>query len=126
MVKTAYIYQPHFMTSMFRVAVNKQQSKDKNRIVVTCSPQYNGVWEYDASIHKTCGKWVNGKTVCYEIPIECCNRVATLDDIVKPENRKEVIKQQKAWLNNAVKNRDYSYAEVPDWMVREIKNGVYR
>lgn len=65
------------MTSMFRVSVSKQQSKDKNRIV-------------------------------------------------KPENRKEVIKQQKAWLNNAVKNRDYSYAEVPDWMVREIKNGVYR
>lgn len=124
MERIAYIYQPHFKTSMFRVAMNKQQSKDENYIVVTCSPQYNGLWKYAGTIRDTCGRWMNGKIGCYEIPISSCTRMKMLDDIEKPKIRKEVVKQQKTWLNNSVKNRDYSYVEVPDWVVREIKEEV--
>ena len=123
MVNVAYIYQPHFKTSMFRVAINKQQSEDTNYIVVTCSPQYNGVWKYDGSLHKTCGRWANGKTTCYEIPISKCVFVKSLDEIQQVERRKEVIRQQKEWLESEVRNRNYSYKETPDWMLDEVCNG---
>ena len=122
MENIAYIYQPHFKTSMFRVAVNKQQSKDTNYIVVTCSPQYNGVWKYSGDIHYSCDRWINGKTACYEIPISSCTFVKSLNEIVPIDKRRMVINQQKEWLKNEVKNRNYSYSEIPDWMMKEIKD----
>lgn len=125
MINIAYIYQPHFKTSMFRVAVNKQQSKDTNYIVVTCSPQYNGVWKYSGDIHKTCGKWINGKTTCYEIPISSCTFVKSLNEIIPTDKRQMVIHQQKEWLKSEVRNRNYSYSEIPDWMMDEIKETPY-
>lgn len=125
MENVAYIYQPHFKTSMFRVAVNKQQSKETNYIVVTCSPQYNGLWKYNGDLHESCSRWINGKTTCYEIPISKCTFVKSLDEIVQPQHRKEVIKQQQSWLQNQVKNRDYMYSELPDWVVKELK-GIVR
>ena len=121
MENVAYIYQPHFKTGMFRVAVNKQQSLKTNYIVVTCSPQYNGVWKYDGILHKDCGRWLNGKTMCYEIPISSCTFLKSLDEIQQPNKRKEVMRQQKKWIENHVKNRDYSYNEVPEWIIRELK-----
>ena len=122
MNNVAYIYQPHFKTSMFRVATNKQQSKDTNYIVVTCSPQYNGVWKYSGDVHKTCGKWINGKTTCYEIPISSCTFVKSLNEIIPIDKRRMVINQQKEWLKSEVKNRNYSYSGIPDWMMKEIKD----
>lgn len=118
MVNVAYIYQPHFKTSMFRVAVNRQQGDDTNYIVVTCSPQYNGLWKYDGKLHKTCGKWVNGKTVCYEIPIAECTFVKGLNEIQQPSHIQAVVKQQEEWFNNKVRNREYTYAEKPPWMLK--------
>ena len=117
MINVAYIYQPHFNTSMFRVAVNKQQSNDTNYIVVTCSPQYNGVWKYGGEIHKTCGRWVNGKTVCYEIPISSCAFVKSLNEIQQIDKRQEVMKQQEKWFKNEVKNQHLNYKDKPTWML---------
>jgi hypothetical protein len=110
------------MTEMFRVAVNKQQCDIDNFIVVTCSPQYNGVWKYDGSLHRSCGVWPNGKTLCYEIPIKSCTFVKSLDEMTDKVKRKMVADQQWEWFTNQVKNRNYTYSEKPDWFVEELKN----
>lgn len=122
---TAYIYQPHFKTSMFRVAANKQQSGGDNYIVVTCSPQYNGVWKYPGSLHSSCGRWVNThNTVCYEIPISSCSFVKSLEEIVSPDRFKNVVKQQIEWFTKEVRNRNYTYAEVPGWFLKESRDYI--
>jgi hypothetical protein len=79
------------------------------------------VWKYDGSLHKTCGRWVNGKTTCYEIPISSCTQIKSLEEIKQPDIRKEVVRQQKEWLKSEVRNRDYSYKDTPDWMLDEVK-----
>ena len=117
MENIAYIYQPHFKTKMFRVAMNKQQSPNYNYIVVTCSPQYNGVWRYDGEIHAALSKWVNGSTICYEVPIDKCEFIKSLFEVTDEKVRNNIIKQQSDWLHNTVKNRNYRYTEKPEWFI---------
>ena len=97
-------------------AVSKQKGKKWNYVVVACSPQYNGVYAWDAS--KKYDTWQNGRMLCYYVPISEC-QFRTFDEI-SPELRKiikpEVIKLQEKWLNNQVKNRNYIYKKKPDWM----------
>lgn len=112
------IYQPHFMSNCFRVACNKQQGKDFNYIIVTCSPEFNGIWKYPASICKDLSIWLNGKRPCYCVPIEKCTKYKDLDSISNPNTLKEVAKMQARWYASEVKNRDYVYkAGRPEWML---------
>ena len=100
-------------------AVKNQKGKNHNYIVVTCAPQYNGVYAWDAS--KKYDTWQNGKLLCYYVPrSECVYK--TFDEI--PERMREmikpeVIKQQKQWFTNQVKNRDYTYKKMPSWMWKD-------
>ena len=124
MQNVAYIFQPHFNTSMFRVSANSQQSSETNYIVVTCSPQYNGVWKYSGAIHSFCGRWMNNNTVCYEIPISSCIFVKSLEEIVDKAKRKKVVKQQKDWFTKNVRNRNYTYSEIPKWFLKESRDSI--
>lgn len=122
MENVAYIYQPHFKTSMFRAAVRDQQSKGDNYIVVMCSTKYNGVWKYSGKLHESCGRIKNNNLICYEVPVSECVFVQTLDSIKDPAMRSKIADYQKKWIGNDVKGRDYKYQSMPDWVVRELKN----
>jgi hypothetical protein len=67
---------------------------------------------------------MNGRTTCYEIPISSCTFIKKLEDIVPQDKRNIVIKQQKEWLNNNVKNRDYTYSDRPDWVLKEVWDNI--
>lgn len=112
----AFIYEPHFKTNMFRVAVSNQQGKT-NFIVVTCSPKYNGVWKWEKQLDKSYDTWVNGKCLCYCIPISECIKVQEISTITRQDVLSEIKKQQEYWYNSQVKNRDYTYKNKPEWML---------
>jgi hypothetical protein len=121
--KTAYILQPHFQTMMFRPAVKDQQSDDWNYIIVTCSPDYNGVWKYDGSLKPTFttvwNKGKNGsKLLCYEVPISSCSKIQALEAIKDADVRNRVKTMQEKWVSNQVNNRDYTYVKKPSWMLK--------
>ena len=103
MNNTAYIYQPHFMTSAFRVACKEQASDEVNYIVVTCSPSYNGVWKWDAKNKPLVETWYNGKLPCYCVPIKMCTKIKTLEEITNPNVKSIVEAQQSQWKNKEVK-----------------------
>lgn len=113
----AYIYQPHFNSKCFRVATKDQQGNNYNYIVVTCSPTYNGIWKYPATKTSSFDIWKNGSVPCYCVPIDNCEFVKPLDKIADKNILNKVIKQQKQWYNNNIKNRDYTYFEKPDWLL---------
>ena len=115
----AYIYQPHFMTNKFRVSVNNQRGKEFNYIVVTCSPEFNGVWKYPAENIIEYKIWMNRKTPCYCVPIEDCTFVQKLEEIKKDELKKAAISQQEAWFKNEVKNTEHKYVNRPKWMLKQ-------
>lgn len=114
---TCYIYQPHFKTNCFRVAKKEQQGEIYNYVVVTCSPEYNGVWRYKADKVHNYETWVNGKLQCYCVPIDDCERIKTLTELVNPDVIRQVKRQQSEWFTNNIKNRDYKYKEKPLWMI---------
>ena len=113
----AYIYQPHFNTNCFRAAVLKQQGKKYNYIIVTCSPEYNGVWKYNADNVLNYDVWSNNNKECYCVPIRDCRRIKLLNELTNIEVINKVKFQQKKWYNNTVKNRDYTYTDKPEWML---------
>lgn len=113
----AYIYQPHFMTNCFRVAVDDQQGDEYNYIIVTCSPKYNGVYKYPASNIKNYTLWNNKRLTCVCVPVDDCEKIGTLTDIKKPDSMNRVMKQQSNWFNNNVENVNHQYNEKPDWML---------
>lgn len=119
MSNVAYIYQPHFKTGMFRVAVKDQLGVDDNYIVVTCSPQYNGVYKYPVSYiqERKYTTWKNKNVNCLCIPIEHCHKIKELNEITNNSVLKEVKKQQESWYKSNVENRDYTYKERPEWML---------
>lgn len=117
MNNVAFIYQPHFKSNMFRVAVHEQQGSVDNYIVVCCSEKYNGVYQYPAIKRKDYGIWYNNDLACYCVPLEDCNYYKSLKDITNPKIIKEVKKLQKKWFNNQVRNRDYTYKDKPEWML---------
>lgn len=101
----AYIYQPHFKTSKFRVACKEQLSNEVNYIIVTCSPTYNGVWKWDASKKDKVETWMNGKLSCYCVPITMCTRVKSLEELKNPNVIKIVQEQQRQWKNKEVNKK---------------------
>lgn len=114
----AYIYEPHFKTSMFRVATKEQQGSEFNYIVVTCSPSYNGVWKYKSSNKSNYDIWMNGKLPCFCVPISDCCKIKELTELTNSAIINRVKKQQSDWLKSNVKNRDYIYKNgKPDWML---------
>ena len=113
----AYIYQPHFNTNCFRVALVNQQGKKYNYIIVTCSPEYNGVWKYNADNVLNYDVWSNNNKGCQCVPIRDCRRIKLLNELTNIEVINKVKFQQKKWYNNTVKNRDYTYADKPEWML---------
>ena len=113
----AYIYQPHFNTNCFRVALVNQQGKKYNYIIVTCSPEYNGVWKYNANNVLNYNVWSNNKKECYCVPIRDCRRIKLLNELTNIEVINKVKSQQKKWYNNTVKNRNYTYTDKPEWML---------
>ena len=120
MSNVAYIYQPHFKSHKFRVALNDQEGVFENFIVVTCSPAYNGVWSYPSANlkEKNYEIWKNGRLECVCVPIEDCERFKTLEELKNPVVIENVKKQQKTWLKNQC-NTDYghNYKNKPDWML---------
>lgn len=117
MNNVSYIYQPHFKSNCFRVAINDQQGINNNYIVVTCSPHYNGVWRYPADNVSKYDVWYNGKVACYCVPIKDCTLMMTLDKLVNPDDIKKVKRQQKKWYMNKVTNMNYEYKNKPEWML---------
>lgn len=117
MGNVAYIYQPHFKSKCFRVATKDQQGKKYNYIIVTCSPTYNGVWKYRVPRMLYFNIWKNGNIPCYCVPIADCEFVKPLNEITNTNILNKVIKQQKQWYNNNIKNRNYNYVEKPDWLL---------
>lgn len=117
MSNMAFIYQPHFKTKCFRVAVSEQRGIDYNYVVVTCSPQYNGIWKYPASNTRMYSHWKNKNVECLCVPIRDCKYVQTLDSIGTTTIINKVKSQQLKWYNNSIVNRNYTYAEKPNWML---------
>jgi len=100
-------------------SVISQQGKYWNYIVVTCCPSLNGVYAWKAQDKKKYKTWTNGKLECYYIPKSDCV-YKPFDEV--PEEmmnliRPLIIQQQTKWLNNQVKNRNYTYKKKPDWML---------
>lgn len=113
----AFIYQPHFNTKCFRVAVNEQRGIDYNYVVVTCSPQYNGIWKYPASNIKMYSHWKNKNVECLCVPINDCVYLQTLESIQTQPIINKIKFQQQTWYKNQVQNRNYVYTEKPDWLI---------
>ena len=111
-----------FSTDYFVPAVKNQiplSYSDNNAIIVCCSPTWNGAWEYDKKLVSTFKTWMNGKTECYYVPIECCTKVRDLDEITAPITRNEIINLQEAWYKGEVKNHPEYKNKRPDWMLKK-------
>lgn len=117
MKNVAFIYQPHFKTDCFRVAIKNQQGSDINFIVVTCSPSYNGVWKYDAHNMNSYADWRNNNVWCKCVPINDCTYIKPLEQLSNQNIIKIVKQQQNDWFKNQIKNRNYSYVSKPDWLL---------
>lgn len=117
MLNVGFIFQPHFKSRCFRVALQDQRGKDNNYIVVTCSPKYNGVWKYPPQNVIKYDTWQNGNIKCVCIPISDCIKVRTLQEIVDPVMKKKIKEQQSLWYEGQIKNRNYNYVERPEWML---------
>lgn len=113
----AFIYQPHFNTNCFRVAINDQRGTEYNYITVTCSPMYNGIWKYASQKMREYAHWKNGNIECVCVPIKDCVLLQPLDTIKSDGIRHKVKAQQEQWYKNKIKNRDYTYAKKPDWFI---------
>ena len=105
----AIVWLPHFMTGCFRVAVNKQQGKESNYIIICCSPEYNGIWKWKTEDKKHFTKWTNNGTVCYCIPMEYCEKIQELEDIKNPELRREVRKNQENFCKKFRKSTNQTW-----------------
>lgn len=118
----AYIYQPHFNTQKARVSIANQRGDDYNFVVITCSPMFNGVYRYPISKIPSFGRIYNGKLPCYEVPISDLDFVCSLENIKGEERKSAVVEQQTKWFKSEVRNRDYIYEEIPEWMLPESKS----
>ena len=103
----AVIWQPHFNTNCFRVAVKKQMGDKVNYIVVCCSPEYNGVYKWNPAGKKSFEIWDNNGQKCYCVPVGECEFVQTLESIKTPELIKEIKKNQKAFIGDYRKKEDF-------------------
>ena len=104
MFNVAFIYQPHFKTGCFRVAMHDQKGKNNNYVIVTCSPMYNGVWRYSPDNISKYSHWKNGNIDCICVPIKDCVQVKNLEDITKQYNLEKLeYKEPKSTLIPKVK-----------------------
>ena len=117
MFNVAFIYQPHFKTECFRVAMHDQKGRNNNYIIVTCSPMYNGVWRYSPDNISKYKHWQNGNVDCICVPIKDCIQVKNLEDVTDPTMCDIIKKQQNDWYKSKVKNRNYQYANKPQWIL---------
>lgn len=118
----AFIYQPHFKTNCFRVATANQRGKEYNYIVVMCSPEFNGIYSWPAKNKNKYKLWLNGKKLCYQVPIEDCKKTQELEDIKSPAIRDIIRNFQNKWYNNTIRGRDYTYKNKPEWILKEESN----
>jgi len=122
----AYTYTPKWKdpftgkweTNYFVPAVIDQKGTDKNYCIITCSPEWNGVWEYDASLTKNYKTWMNQKKLCYYLPIKDCKCIKTLEQVENPEVIKTIKQFQKAWFKGEVKNGRAYKGQEPDWFLK--------
>lgn len=125
----AFITKPKFKdpftglweTNYFVPAVKYQLSYDstvKNSIVVCCSPEWNGVWQYDKNLKKNFITWMNGKLECYYVPIKDCTKIKDLDEIQNPVMINEVKALQEAWYKGKIKNHPEYKKKRPEWFLK--------
>lgn len=114
MNNVSYIYKPHFNSNCFRVACKDQPVNSICYIVVTCSPEYNGVYRYTNKGYKI---WMNGHLPCYQVPIGDCVKIKDLKDLFNKEVIKKVKNQQKKWFIGQVTNKDAYKTNKPEWML---------
>lgn len=80
----AYVYQPHYKTNCFRVDA-KCCTDDVNYIII-CDERssYAGVWMwYKKDVELKA--WMNGKRLCYQIPINKCIKIRPDLSTLKPK-----------------------------------------
>lgn len=107
----AIIWQPHFLTDCFRVDIKKQQGKEKNYIIVCCSPSNNGVWVYK-NTNKQYDLVRNKSLICRCVPTSDCEYMGGFEIITDKDLLKEVKKEQNKWFK-AQKDRK----KKPEWML---------
>lgn len=110
-------YTGKWETNYFVPALQNKKGKKTNYIVITCSPKFNGVWEWDAANLSNYDTWANGRMICLYVPICDCRKIKELAEVTNEEYKAEIIKQQKQWYNKQVKNQNYEYKNKPDWML---------
>ena len=112
-----FLLQPHFKTNSFRVACNRQQGLNENYIVVTCSPEFNGVWAYPACNVSKYETIYSGSVLCYVVPIEDCIKIKELNEITNKEIIKKIKSYQNKWITGKIKNNVHKYDKKPDWVL---------
>ena len=106
----AIIWQPHFLTDCFRVDIKKQQGKEKNYIIVCCSPSYNGIWVHE-NTDKQYDLVKNKSLICKCIPTNDCIYIGGFEKIKDKDLIKEIKNEQKKWLKATGKQKK------PDWFI---------
>lgn len=115
------IYDGH---NYFVPAVDRQIGSPVNYIVVTCCPQYNGIWKWYLDKEKPLKEqwpiWSNKGKDIYYIPVEKCEFIKPLADInpdAVPYLIDAIKAEQKEWVNGEVYNNNYVYKNKPDWAI---------
>ena len=62
-------------------AVDRQQGKVWNYIVVCCDEEYNGVYRWDAVEAPKLKHWKNKTLECYKVPISICTKIKELEEL---------------------------------------------
>lgn len=62
-------------------AVDKQQGRTWNYLVICCDKQYNGIWKWKPEIIPHLRVWTNNKKPCYVLPIEECTFIKPLEEL---------------------------------------------
>ena len=62
-------------------AVNKQQGKTWNYIIIVCDDEYNGVYKWNPEIISTLRIWNNGSKPCYILKFSQLIKIKDLEDI---------------------------------------------
>jgi len=112
--RIAIIWQMHNLTNSFRVACDRQMSKNKNYIVVCCSPSYNGIYSWDASKKNEYDIWNNNGRDCYCVPLEECHFEGDLSKITNKDFYNEVRKSQLKFLKMVGREKEPKWL-LPKW-----------
>jgi len=117
MVNVSYIWAPKFISpyndnEVYLVpAVEDQQGKENNYIVVCCSPSYNGLYKCPVKLYKDFDTWMNKKKKCYYIPISKCEYVKPLKEIEMSTVINKIKKNQRNWMKFQKRKK------IPEWFL---------